>query len=644
MSKRKIVNAFLGAALLSASPAGAAPSRAQAREELREEFHLSYPLAPGGRVSLENVNGAVRITAWGRDEVKIDGVKRAYTAERLAEAKVNVEATADAVRVKTQYPQRNLTFRGDAPGRYDNPASVEYALTVPRGARLDGIKLVNGGIDIDGVAGEVNASSVNGGVSARRLAGRARLSTVNGGVEAVLDRLGEQGNVELTSVNGPVTAVIPSDAAAELRASTVHGPIENDFGLPVRHGRYVGRELAGRLGAGGPLVKLSNVNGPVSVRRARDGRAPSPAVNLLSEARGGEGPEAEAAGEIARGVAESIREAQKELAQARVEIDSEARAEASASAREARRKMARERVRIEREAEREATRAARDAERETTRAAREAAREARRATRELSVGAEGGRLSEQQSKSFPVGARARVRVQTFSGRVTVRAWDKPEVTYTAYKRAADEHEMSGINLRAERSGDEVVLAATFDKSSAREVRTEDGGRVVSFSSGAAVNYEVFVPRGASVSASSGEGGVSVEGVGGEIEALTGDGPVEVSNASGRLRAQTGDGRVSVNNFEGEVEAQTGAGRIALDGRFTRLSARTGDGSISLALSRDVGAVIETDAETVVNDGLGVEEGGGGAQAGRRVRRWRVGGGGNTFTLRTGDGHVVLRPR
>jgi len=237
-----------------------------------------------------------------------------------------------------------------------------------------------------------------------------------------------------------------------------------------------------------------------------------------------------------------------------------------------------------------------------------------------------------------------VSVQTFDGHVTVRAWDKNEVMYTAYKRAHDEREMRGINLRAEQSGQEITLSADFDKSYASEVR-KAGDRVVSFSSGAVVNFEIFVPRNAAVRASTGDGRLSVEGVNGEMNLLTGDGSIDVAGGRGRLHVQTGDGRINVSDYEGEVEARTGDGRIALDGRFARLTAQTGDGSIQLSLPRDLNAVIETDSESVVNDGLASEEGGEGAPEGRRVRRWKVGsGGGRTFTLRTGDGRIVLRPR
>ena len=70
---------------------------------------------------------------------------------------------------------------------------MEYTITVPRQANLDEIKLVNGRLDIQGVAGDVHASCVNGRLEARNLQGRSELSTVNGSLDASVDQLPSSG-------------------------------------------------------------------------------------------------------------------------------------------------------------------------------------------------------------------------------------------------------------------------------------------------------------------------------------------------------------------------------------------------------------------------------------------------------------------
>jgi DUF4097 and DUF4098 domain-containing protein YvlB len=256
---------------------GAVPAPASdARGRLTEEFHQTYSLPADGRVELDNVNGAVHISVWDRNQVKVDAIKSANRQERLDEARIVVDARENAISIRTEYEHRDLSFRTFSS---DNPADVEYTLTVPRTAGLDEIKLINGALDISGLAGEVQASCINGQLTANGLTGRLHLSTINGRLEAQLEPLGGAA-VELSSVNGRVSLTLPSDARAELEASTLHGGISNEFGLQVDHHHWVGHELRGQLGAGGTRIKLSSVNGEIEVHHAHDGRALSPAKNL----------------------------------------------------------------------------------------------------------------------------------------------------------------------------------------------------------------------------------------------------------------------------------------------------------------------------------------------------------------------------
>ena len=249
----------------ASEPVIADPVQKPKGDELSEEFHQTYPLTATGRVSIANINGDVHISAWDRNEVKVDAVKSANNPQRLSEVTIDVTNTADSVTIKTKYPERNLNF--DNRTRENNPASVEYTLTIPRAARLDGAELVNGSLDIEGIQGDVHASLVNGQVKAGGLGGEVKLSTVNGGIEANMARLETASGVTLNSVNGPIVLMVPSGANAQVRASTVHGAITNDFGLPVDDGQYVGHNLSGQIGTGGPRVRLNNVNGSITIKR-----------------------------------------------------------------------------------------------------------------------------------------------------------------------------------------------------------------------------------------------------------------------------------------------------------------------------------------------------------------------------------------
>jgi DUF4097 and DUF4098 domain-containing protein YvlB len=589
-------------------------------DELRERFTQTYPISATGRVSLENVNGSVHITAWDRNEVKVDAVKRGYRRERLNEAKIEVDATEDSVRIRTRYPDEDQTNNEDEPGRYNNAATVDYTVTVPRQARLESIELVNGSLDIDGIEGDVKASSVNGRLMARGLMGEAKLSTVNGNLEATFNKLDGSKQISLGSVNGNVVLVIPSDSNAQVKASTVHGGIVNDFGLPVQHGEYVGHELFGQLGIGGPRVKLGSVNGGIVIKHAVDGRALSSATCLLPEkskdkTQKGLDDETRQLSQEARRIAEDVK---KEVL---TQIDT------AKITREAQIEAQREAEQAIREAQREILQAQREIQRDTQRQLREQARAKREGRAAVSgKGRKEGiarRLTERESKSFSISGRPSVSVVTFDGGITVHGWDKSAVTYTATKQADDEQRLRQVSIQASQQGPAISIIAKCDGS--------DGSAYL----------DVYVPRDSTLHISSDDGQLSVEGVSGEITLRSGDGEVEVTDGRGQLQVNTGDGQIRIANFEGQVDARTGDGPISLDGKFTALSAQTGDGTIDLSVPPDSNFTVETDADSMTNEGLTVSED---LAPSKRVKRWKVGRGGNVFSLHTGDGNIVLRPR
>src|SRR5664279_2070643 len=138
------------------------------------EFRAIYGLAPNGRVAIQNLYGDVQITAWDRDEVLVQATKHSTDLGHLNDAQIVVDTSSGMVSIRTQYSG------GDA----EHPASVEYHIMVPRGANLEDVKLINGGLSLSGMAGPVKASSVNGSIKAERMEGTVELSTVNGFLEA----------------------------------------------------------------------------------------------------------------------------------------------------------------------------------------------------------------------------------------------------------------------------------------------------------------------------------------------------------------------------------------------------------------------------------------------------------------------------
>jgi hypothetical protein len=246
-------------------------------------------------------------------------------------------------------------------------------------------------------------------------------------------------------------------------------------------------------------------------------------------------------------------------------------------------------------------------------------------------------LNEREEKTLAAAGASQINVVNFNGPVTVRAWDKSEVSVAAVKRAMDEKAMRAVSLQTEQRGAQVTVSAKFGGSPRRVMF----GRNEVFTKGAYVELEVSVPRGTNLSITNDNGPLSVEGVDGEISLRTVHGALEVRGGRGRLVAHTNNGPVRVEGFAGDVDATEMSRRgIVLDGRFEKLKATTGGGTISLALPAGSNLTIETDAPDVDAGGLDVTDA---ARATRGLRRLNVGAGGNVISLITNNGRLVLRP-
>ena len=231
----------------------------------RVDFCASYSLAPNGRVALQNLYGDVQITAWDRDEVLVRATKHSTDAGRLNDAQIVVDTSSGMVSIRTLYTG----------GDTEHPASVEYHIMVPRGANLENVKLVNGGLSLSGMTGPVKASSVNGSIKAERMEGQVDLSTVNGFLDAGFQRISRGNPISLSSVNGPIKVSLPSGAGANVSAHNLSGGIDADFGRSWR--APGGHRLEAAVNGGGTQIRLHNVNGGISIHSTWSRRSLRPA-------------------------------------------------------------------------------------------------------------------------------------------------------------------------------------------------------------------------------------------------------------------------------------------------------------------------------------------------------------------------------
>ena len=593
-----------------------------------ERFEQTYPLNAGGRVSVSNVNGSIIVEAWDRNEVRLEAVKTADTKEHLAEVQIKIDARQDSFSVETDYGSWKRNNDGVWKNKNYGKLEVQYRLQVPRGAVLDEVETVNGSVTISNMTNSTKASAVNGNVKATNLRGTARISTVNGTTEADFDSLAGTGQITLDTVNGKVLLTIPSDANATVRADTLNGQIYNDFGLPVRKGEYVGRDLYGKIGSGALNIKLSSVNGELSIRRKQDGKSVSPATNLLPQKNKADDNDNDDENDndndndndsvsinvakINKETAKAVKDAQKENLKAMKLTEKELA------------KIQPELDKINIEAIEDAAKVI------NSEKMKERLRESRLRQRDLMLRAgEIGWVApaiEKKTETFKVKGIPKVTVDAKNCSVTVKGWDKPEVQYFITKFSKVQQP---VNYKADHNDSQVNIKVT------EETTPPDG---VVFGDLSRIRVEVYVPKKSNLRILTNRE-IRLENVSGEIELEGGKDSVNVRDVDGRLRVATADGSIRVIGFKGDLESRTIDGAMNLEGDFQKINAQTVDGTIVLTLPENADANIESNRKDIEAEGISL------APLGDKkdVSVWKVGNGGSVYRLyTTAGGQVFIR--
>lgn len=224
--------------------------------EVREQTWPSI-----GRLSIDAAqNGGVTVKGWSRGEVLVRARVEAQSdsaggAASLA-SRVLVDGSGGQVRATGPESQNNSWW------------SVSYEIFVPNVTDLT-VKAHNGGINVSDVRGRMSVEGVNGGVRLKRVVGEITGKTINGGIDIELaGSAADARQMDLSTVNGGVTVVVPANYSASVQTETGQGRVDSDFPLPMDAGKMRGRKMDFLLGAGGPPIRITTGNGGIRFKRA----------------------------------------------------------------------------------------------------------------------------------------------------------------------------------------------------------------------------------------------------------------------------------------------------------------------------------------------------------------------------------------
>ena len=253
-------------------------ARADNRYVEREEKRFTTNGRPD--VSLFTFDGSIEVRPWDKSEVEVIVEKRGSDKNAIADITVSATQTDNRIDVRVEWPRHKGISFGFS-------KSAKLIVSVPASSDV-AAKSGDGSIDIERISGKVELRSGDGSIQARDLAGDVNVQTGDGSItldgkfSAVRARSGD-GSVrihaapgtsagsewDISTGDGSVTLELPDGFNAELDAHTGDGHVDVQ-GLTLSNvtGEIRRNTIKGRLGSGGPVVRVRAGDGSIRLRRS----------------------------------------------------------------------------------------------------------------------------------------------------------------------------------------------------------------------------------------------------------------------------------------------------------------------------------------------------------------------------------------
>jgi hypothetical protein len=299
-----------GGVLLTAALASGCTVTVDSQSQVvREEKRFTV----SGRADLQvtTFDGSISIRSWDKPDILVEVEKRGSTRESVDALEIKTEQNGNAIELEVKRP-RAETFSGIG---FHRTATARLIVSVPRTTNVRA-RSGDGSIIIEGVSGRLEMHTGDGSIKANNVAGQLTLSTGDGsivvdGAEGTLDLNTGDGGVsvtgnlsavkvhtgdgsvvyraqpgssmgapwDITTGDGSVTLYLPRDFGAELDAYTGDGGIRTDLDVGSdmalekadtesdrRENRASRRTLRGRVGPGGPALRIRTGDGAIRLR------------------------------------------------------------------------------------------------------------------------------------------------------------------------------------------------------------------------------------------------------------------------------------------------------------------------------------------------------------------------------------------
>lgn len=235
---------------------------------------------------------------------------------------------------------------------------------------------------------------------------------------------------------------------------------------------------------------------------------------------------------------------------------------------------------------------------------------------------------KEAEKTFQLNADGKVYIDTYKGEIKIETWDKPEVHVYA-KMVPDESGFMGtspkkqlerVDVEFDSSPDELEIKSAYEKD-----HSWFGNNTL-----ALVNYEIQMPKTASLKIKDYKSETKINGVHSAIELETYKGEVHVKDLAGSIDLET---------YKGEID-------VAFSKLTNNSSFDTYKGEIEITVPKNTSFTVDADLDRKadLNTNLGLEDRGNRKKHGGYEFTKDINGGGSVIKISSGKGEIRLYER
>lgn len=228
--------------------------------ETREEIRKNYDLAPGARVEVAGINGAVKIETADIKTAEVYIERIGNSSEAMSRRKITIENSPNSLKIRGEKGDTGFFAR-----LFGSNPTERVTLRLPRQISLIA-EGVNGAVTVGEIDGPVEIQGINGRVEVAQAMGSAQFHGINGNITVALNRLGKDA-VGLNGVNGNIELRLTEGVNIDLEAHGMNGNVVSD--LPgfvlekAKHGSY-----SAHIGSGGSSISANGINGNIRLTKS----------------------------------------------------------------------------------------------------------------------------------------------------------------------------------------------------------------------------------------------------------------------------------------------------------------------------------------------------------------------------------------